>query len=113
MPRPSFAEVELGGLMLDNTFSRFGREFYQQFSRLWQDVPQTQSFNVVVKEQVVPRAGTRLTVQLNNQVIYITYMGRRQSPMEDKVEEAMLALLQAMANARFDSSSQDMADNGW
>ncbi|GAA0369061.1 hypothetical protein GCM10009092_36640 [Bowmanella denitrificans] len=110
---PSVAEVELGGLLLDNTFSRFGREFYQRLSRLWQDVPQTQSFNVVIKEQVVPRAGTKLTIQLNNQVIYMTYMGRRQSPMEDKVEEAMLALLQAMANARFDSSSADMAENGW
>ncbi|WP_172449419.1 CsgE family curli-type amyloid fiber assembly protein [Bowmanella denitrificans] len=110
---PSMAEVELGGLLLDNTFSRFGREFYQRLSRLWQDVPQTQNFNVVVKEQVVPRAGTKLTIQLNNQVIYMTYMGRRQSPMEDKVEEAMLALLQAMANARFDSSSADMAENGW
>ena len=110
---PSMAEMELGGLLLDNTFSRFGREFYQRLSRLWQDVPQTQSFNVVIKEQVVPRAGTKLTIQLNNQVIYMTYMGRRQSPMEDKVEEAMLALLQAMANARFDSSSADMAENGW
>lgn len=111
--KPIPAEVEIGGLLLDNTVSRFGREFYYQFSQLWPDIPHTQGINVAIKEQVVPRAGTRLTVHMNNQIIYVTYMGRRQSPMEERVEQAIMALLQAMARSRLDNGSEDMAANGW
>ena len=32
-------EVEIGGLLLDNTISRQGKEFYFTFSQLWQDLP--------------------------------------------------------------------------
>ena len=40
------SEVEIGGLLLDNTKSRLGHDFYFQFSQLWRDMPNTQGINV-------------------------------------------------------------------
>ena len=73
IPEKLFAqEVEIGGLLLDNTISRQGREFYYKFSQFWQDIPNTSGINVQVKEQVIPRSGTKLSVHMNNNLIYVS-----------------------------------------
>lgn len=111
----SFAntEIEIGGLLLDRSLSRSGSEFYHKFSLLWQDMPNTLGTNVVIKETVVPRAGTRLVVEVNNKVIYATYMGRRLEPVKDKVEQAIYATIDAIARAQFVEESEDLASSGW
>ncbi len=107
------SEVEIGGLLLDNTRSRQGHEFFTFFSQLWQDVPNTNGHVVVIKEIVIPRSGTRLTVTLNNKNIYVTHLGRRQSPIKDRVEQAVLILIEAMAQSQLSQSNPDLATNGW
>ena len=114
IPPPSKAvEVEIGGLLLDSTISRQGRDFYYRFSQFWQDIPNSSGINVQVKEQVIPRSGTKLTVLMNNNVIYVTHMGRRLQPIQHQVEAAIYALIDAMAQSQFSQDNPDLADNGW
>jgi len=111
--QPNAAEVEIGGLLLDNTISRQGREFYHKFSQFWQDIPNSSGMNVQIKEQVIPRSGTKLSVLMNNNVIYVTYMGRRQQPIKNQVEVAIFTLIDAMAQSQISQDNPDLADNGW
>ncbi len=106
-------ELEIGGLLLDNTISRQGREFSHRFSQLWQDLPNSEGINVHIKEQVIPRSGTKLTVTMNNQLIYVTYMGRRQEPITDRVEQAIFILIEMMAQSQFSDHNPDIAAEGW
>ena len=106
-------DIEVGELLLDSTISRFGHEFYYQFSQYWTDIPNTDGINVQVKEQVVPRAGTKLSVTMNHQVIYITHLGRRQAPIKPKVEQAIYILIEAIAQSQIRQTNPDMAENGW
>ncbi len=106
-------EVEIGGLLLDNTISRSGHEFAYRFSQLWHDIPNTQNINVQIIEHIVPHAGTRLTMKMNHKRIYVTYMGRRQSPITQRVEQAVLILIQAMAEYSDNENNPDMAGSGW
>lgn len=106
-------EVEVGGLLLDSTISRFGHEFYYQFSQFWPDIPNTDGINVQIKEQVVPRAGTKLVVIMNHQVIYITHLGRRQSPIKPRVEQAIYILIEVIAQSQVRQVNPDLAENGW
>ena len=106
-------EVEIGGLLLDNTKSRLGHDFYFKFSQLWHDIPNTQGINVQVIEQIVPRAGTKLSLVLNSRVIYVTHFGRRQSPVKDKVEQAIFILIDAMSQPQYSQDNIDMAGNGF
>jgi len=112
-PKSHAIEVEIGGLLLDNTISRQGKEFYVFFSQLWQDLPNSQGINVQIKEQVIPRSGTKLTVRMNDKIVYITYMGRRQEPIKDRAEMAMFILIEAMAQQQFDVNNPDIANDGW
>ena len=95
-------EVEIGGLLLDNSKSRLGR-----------DIPNTQGINAQIIEQIVPRAGTKLSLLLNGRVIYVTHLGRRQSPVKDKVEQAIFILIDAMAQSKYSHHNIDLAESGW
>jgi curli production assembly/transport component CsgE len=112
-PSSANDDVEIGGLLLDNTISRLGHEFAFQFSQLWQDIPNTQGINVQIKEYIVPRAGTRLTIQLNSKIIYVTHMGRRQASMKERVQQAVFILIEAIAHVGNDLNNPDMASDGW
>jgi curli production assembly/transport component CsgE len=107
------ADVEVGGLLLDNTVSRFGRDFYFQFSQLWRDIPNKNGINVQIIEQVVPRAGTKLTVIMNHKKIYMTHMGRRNKPINERVEQAVLILIEAMAQSQYDQNNPDISNTEW
>ncbi len=106
-------EVEIGGLLLDNSKSRFGHEFYYQFSQLWRDIPNTEGINIQVNEQIVPRAGTKLSLLLNGRIIYITHFGRRQSPIKEKVEQAIFILIDEMQFSQGRQDGPDLASDGW
>ncbi|MBO9489413.1 hypothetical protein J7384_03465 [Endozoicomonas sp. G2_1] len=106
-------DLEIGGLLLDSTISRQGHEFALKFSQLWQDLPNSEGINVHITEQVIPRSGTKLNLIMNGKVIYVTYMGRRQTPIMERVEQAMFTLIEAMVENQHNSSSPDIATNGW
>lgn len=105
--------LELDGLVLDRSISRFGHQFYFEFSNLWRDLPTTAGFNIEIKETVLPRAGTQLTLLMNNQIVYITYLGRRLEPLNERVEQALYSVMDAMARSNLHKASPDMAKNGW
>jgi curli production assembly/transport component CsgE len=106
------AKEDIGGFLLDQSISRSGYEFYTQLSMLWQDIPNTSGANVVIKETLIPRAGTVLTVELNNNVVYKTFMGRRLKPIDEQVEQAAITLVNLIASNNFSEFSQDMANSG-
>ncbi|ESP92846.1 MULTISPECIES: curli assembly protein CsgE [Pseudoalteromonas] len=106
-------EVELGGLVMDQSISRFGYQFYYDFSQLWRELPNTSGVNITIKETVLPRAGTRLDVRMNRRLVYSTAMGRRGGPMDERVEAALFAVMDAMASDRYQQGSPDLAESGW
>jgi len=106
-------ELEIDGLLLDRSISRFGHQFYYKFSNYWRDLPSTAGFNIEIKETVLPKAGTKLSLIMNNQLIYATYLGRRLEPLDERVEQAVYIVIDAMARSNMAVSSPDMAVNGW
>ena len=102
-------EIHLGGLLLDNSISRQGHEFASKIGQYWREVPDSSGKNLIVKEVIVPQAGTLLSIIYDNKVVYQTYMGRRQVPMDEKVQQAIVLVLDAVANANVDSRSPDLA----
>ncbi|MCG9760658.1 MULTISPECIES: CsgE family curli-type amyloid fiber assembly protein [Pseudoalteromonas] len=107
-------DVEIDGLVIDQSISRFGHQFYFQFSQLWRDVPNTSGINITVKETVLPRAGTRLEVLMNNRAVYATAMGRRGGSVDERVETAIFTIMDAMAREQYQQSgSEDLAASGW
>lgn len=108
-------ELTLSGLVVDRTISRFGKDFYRNFSVLWQEVPPslTEGVNLVIKETIVPRSGTRLEIAIDDKVIYLTHFGRRNTVVKQQVEQAIFHVMSGLARLNFNSQSDDLADSGY
>ncbi|WP_105169310.1 CsgE family curli-type amyloid fiber assembly protein [Pseudoalteromonas sp. T1lg23B] len=103
---------DISGFLLDQSISRSGHEFYRQLSILWRDIPSTAGATVTIKEALLPKAGTILTVELNHQTVYTTYLGRRLSPIDEQVEQAALILIKVLASNNFSKFSDDLSSSG-
>lgn len=93
-------EVEISGLVIDRTLTRFGKEFSFYYSSYWRELPFTQGFNVTLTETVFPQAGTLLVMEINGTKIYSTHFGRRASSIKDKAEQAVLITVDYLAQVR-------------
>ncbi|MEM9103800.1 MAG: CsgE family curli-type amyloid fiber assembly protein [Pseudomonadota bacterium] len=100
-------ETSLGGLVVDRTISRFGKDFYREFSMLWQETPKGQGLNVVIVETNVPRSGTVLWVEVQHLKIYQTFFGRRsESTLTQRVRYAVQRVAVYVA-----SQNQELQNN--
>lgn len=91
-------DIELSGLVIDRTISRFGKDFMFYYSGYWRDMPATEGVSVVIYEQVYPQAGTFLWVEMNQQRVYQTYFGRRYNDVKEMAEQAILRSINELAN---------------
>lgn len=105
-PRPSSStntgenDIEISGLVIDRTLTRFGKDFSFYYASYWRDLPFTQGFNVTLYETVFPQAGTLLTLEVNGVKIYATHFGRRANPIKDSAEQAILLTIDYLAQVR-------------
>lgn len=86
-------DIELSGIVLDRTITRFGKDFFFYYTGYWRDVPDTEGLTVVIHEQVFPQAGTRLWVEMEQETIFQTYFGRRHTDVKKVAEQAVLISL--------------------
>ncbi|WP_025821060.1 curli production assembly/transport protein CsgE [Shewanella marina] len=103
-------DIEISGLVIDRTLTRFGKDFNFYYASYWRDLPFTQGFNVTLIEQVFPQAGTSLTLLINDIQIYKTYFGRRASPIKERAEQAILLTIDHIANTRANALMGELAD---
>ncbi|MBV7316497.1 curli production assembly/transport protein CsgE [Shewanella sp. NIFS-20-20] len=104
-PSKANDDIEISGLVIDRTLTRFGKDFSFYYSGYWRDLPFTQGFNVTLTETVFPQAGTKLMLDVNGTVIYVTYFGRRASPIKEKAEQALLLTIDYIAQVRANALS--------
>ena len=89
----------ISGLVVDETRTTIGRDFYDVFYEAWSAPEGSVNYTVVVEEQPVPSLGTRIIVRINDEVAFDT----RLQPRYELIREAALAAVvyarRALANA--------------
>lgn len=104
------SDIEISGLVIDRTLTRFGKDFGFYYSGYWRDLPFTQGFNVTLYETVYPQAGTLLTLEVNGTQIYRTHFGRRAAPIKERAEQALLITIDYIAQVRASALTNEIAD---
>jgi curli production assembly/transport component CsgE len=66
----SDAGVQVGGLVVDETRTTIGRDFYSMFYTRWQTPDEVQNVTVRVREQPRPNLGTRLLVDVQGTTVF-------------------------------------------
>jgi len=77
----------INGLVVDETRTTIGRDFYDVFYDAWVAPENSINYTIVVEEQPVPGRGTRLIIRLNDEVAFDT----RLQPGYERIQQAALA----------------------
>jgi curli production assembly/transport component CsgE len=67
---PAHAEVELQGLLLNQTRTFAGQLFYTAFVESWQTLDPESRYTLVISERPSARTGSQITVKYGEQVVY-------------------------------------------
>lgn len=62
--------LELDGLVMDETRSKIGRDFYDIFFQQWVAPPNSNNFTIVISEQPTPSLGSMVSVTVNGEQIF-------------------------------------------
>ncbi|MDZ7806584.1 MAG: CsgE family curli-type amyloid fiber assembly protein [Gracilimonas sp.] len=76
--------MEVDGMVLDETISKIGRDFYNVFYQYWSGPDDAYNYTITISEKPAPSLGTIVTVQVNDTY---TYQSRLQ-PRYELIEEA-------------------------
>lgn len=70
MSMPALAEVELRGLLLNQTRTFAGQAFYKAFVDAWLTLDSDNTYSLVITERPSARNGSQMIVKYADQVVY-------------------------------------------
>lgn len=76
--------MEIDGMVLDETRSKVGRDFYDVFYTNWQSPPDASNFSISISEQPSPSLGTIIYVEVNDSETF----RMRLQPRYDFIQQA-------------------------
>lgn len=114
-PRNNLDALEIDGLILDETRSKIGRDFYELFYNRWNPPFGAKDYLITIREMPGRGIGARISIEINENVILYRFLQPRNDSVE---EEANLTIsyvkryLQNSENLKQDMESQDVMGSG-
>lgn len=85
--------LEIGGLLADDTITKFGHDLFDAFNRYWKP-PEGASYNIGFGERFDRLRGSYITVKLNETVIFEGVL----TPRDEAIDELGKALAKDIRN---------------
>ncbi|ODA44573.1 hypothetical protein THER_0721 [Thermodesulfovibrio sp. N1] len=83
------AESQIEGFVIDKTKTKIGRDFYELFYiNLSTIVSVENRLNITIEEFFDPQFGSRVSVLIDENIIYQNFVSSRFDDIEEKVKEA-------------------------
>ncbi|MGZ4008781.1 MAG: CsgE family curli-type amyloid fiber assembly protein [Mucilaginibacter sp.] len=82
--------IEIGGLIVDQTISRVGHLFYDELIKGW-EVPEGAS-TITVRERPDTFAGNIIWIEINDDIVFQDRVGTRPSGIEERAQAARALL---------------------
>lgn len=76
-------DLEIDGLIVDQTITKMGKDFYDIFYSKWEAPRGVRNFIIVIREMILPGMGTQINIQINDLEVF----KNRIQPRYDFVEE--------------------------
>ncbi|KKY86818.1 curli production assembly/transport protein CsgE [Leclercia sp. UBA5958] len=100
-------EVEIPGLLTDHTVSSVGHSFYRAFSDKWEsDYPG----NLTINERPSARWGSWITITVNQDVIFQTFLFPGKQGLDDNVSVALAQTEEALNRLQIDKALLSTGD---
>ena len=67
-------DLEIGGMVFDETITKVGRDFYELFFSSWSNPTQITDFSITIKERPMPGMGTQIRVFMDEHEILTQFV---------------------------------------
>lgn len=82
-------EIEIDGLLVDDTKTKIGRDFYDLFYASWEAPKGAKNYTITIQEKPFRLTSTLAVVLINDNVVYQSILQPRQDIVESLSEEAI------------------------
>lgn len=82
-------EMEIDGLIIDDTTTKLGKDFYDIFYTNWVAPPNTNNFSVTISEKPLPRLGTQISISINDNQMFQSFLQPRYDIIETTAFQAI------------------------
>jgi curli production assembly/transport component CsgE len=77
------ADLEIDGLIVDETITKIGRDFYDLFHQYWEPPVQAKNFTILIKELPARGTGALIQISANDELLFEQHM----MPRYDIIQE--------------------------
>jgi curli production assembly/transport component CsgE len=75
-------DLEIGEMIFDETITKVGRDFYDEFFTRWSNPTQITDFSITIKDRPMPGIGTQITLMIDDQEILQQFIRPNQEMIE-------------------------------
>ncbi|WP_096427460.1 CsgE family curli-type amyloid fiber assembly protein [Labilibaculum antarcticum] len=94
---PNF-DMEIDGLVMDETMTKVGRDFYDMFFSIWVAPEKAKNFTILIKEMILPGVATQITVFVNETEVFKQRVQPRYEVLEQMSQYANQMAVQFLDN---------------
>lgn len=91
-------EIEIDGLIMDETRTKAGHDFYDQFFTDFDAPPGASNYSIKIRELPFRMSLTIITIEINDNEIFRSYLQPRQNLIEQTAEQAVYTTTQYLQN---------------
>lgn len=106
--------LEITGLIIEETMTRIGYEFYEYFFLFW-EAPEVEvkDYNILISEKASPIWGSWVKVNVDDTTVWSKVLRPRSEEIEDAVKQAIEATKQYLYNYKqYQFQTEDMVGTG-
>ncbi len=90
--------IELGSIIIDETITKMGQDFYRYFNDQWNDPETSESFNIYISEKPMPGMGNMIIVKINYEEIIKNRISPKQETIQSLAKYAVTRSQQYLKN---------------
>lgn len=109
-PEQESDRLDVDGLVLDRTFTRFGQGFYNEFTRLRSDEDPDARENLTIHERPTARWGSLIWITHNRKVIFKTALSPGRNQQEQSAKLAWSQVRQTLEQQKIATLFMDTFD---
>jgi curli production assembly/transport component CsgE len=82
------ADIEIDGLLFDETKTKSGRDFYDYFYSGWEAPAEAKNYSIFIQEKPYRLTTTMIEVKINETIVFQSFLQPRQEIVEMLAEQA-------------------------
>ena len=94
----TFKDIESEGLVVDETQTKLGHDFYDLFYQKWDSPQLPNDFTIIISEKPIPSLGTQVSIKINDNEIFQNRLQSRYEQIEELADYAVQLSLNYLQN---------------